>query len=60
MTSIREHDDKVVAEWTRIFRLSRKNGYNVQLSMIDASLFITEEYDIVHPEMFGRLGAAED
>lgn len=51
MITLKEHDDKVIAEWTRVFRLSRKMRYNVQQSMKDATLFIVEEYDIVHPEM---------
>lgn len=52
MATLQEQDDKVIAEWTRIFRLSRKLRHNVQQSMNDATLFIAEEYDIVHPEMF--------
>lgn len=49
---LKDQDDKVIAEWTRIFRLSRTQDVNVQQSMKDATLFIVEEYDIVHPEMF--------
>ena len=52
MANIQEHDKKVIAEWTRIFRFSRNRGFNVEQSMKNASLFITEEYDIIHPEMF--------
>lgn len=51
MATLEEQDDKVITEWTRIFRLSRALRYNVQQSMKDATLFIAEEYDIVHPEM---------
>lgn len=51
MATLEEQDDKVITEWTRVFRLSRTLRYNVQQAMKDATLFITEEYDIVHPEM---------
>lgn len=52
MATLQEQDDKVIAEWARIFCLSRKLRHSVQQSMEDAALFITEEYDIVHPEIF--------
>ncbi len=56
MTTIQEHDDKVVAEWTRIFRLSRAQDFGVVQSMKNAALFIEEEYDIVHPDMIDKGG----
>lgn len=51
MITLQQQDDKVIAEWTRIFRLSRAWRYNVQQAMMAATMFIVEEYDIVHPEM---------
>ncbi len=53
MSTIEQHDHNVLLEWTRIFKFSRSNGQSVDEAMNSASAFIREEYDIVHPEMFG-------
>ena len=51
MATLQEQDDKVIAEWTRAFRLSRALRFSVQQAMKDATMFIVEGYNIVHPEM---------